>query len=84
MKLMTCRFCINYCNEHLQHQFNEYVFKFDQQEYEKENIEWKTIAYDGNHAILDILDTSDISRPQSPRKGVPSILSILDEECRFI
>jgi myosin-5 len=64
--------CINYCNEALQQQFNVFVFKLEQQEYEREGIEWSFITFPDNQDVLDLIETK--------RTG---ILSILDEQCRL-
>lgn len=42
--------CINYTNEALQQQFNQFVFKMDQKEYTKEKIEWTLINFPDNQA----------------------------------
>jgi myosin-5 len=62
--------CINYTNEALQQQFNKYVFKLEQQEYEKEGIMWKFISFPDNQDVLDLIDAK--------RTG---ILALLDEQC---
>ena len=64
--------CINYCNEALQQQFNRFVFKLEQQEYEREGIEWSFITFPDNQDVLDLIEAK--------RTG---ILSILDEQCRL-
>jgi myosin-5 len=61
--------CINYCNESLQQQFNKFVFKLEQAEYEKEGISWNFIAFPDNQNVLDLIDQK--------RDGM---LSILDEQ----
>ena len=61
--------CINYCNESLQQQFNKFVFKLEQAEYEKEGIQWNFIAFPDNQDVLDLIDRK--------RTG---IISILDEQ----
>eukprot|EP01114_Cavostelium_apophysatum_P013873 TRINITY_DN3458_c0_g1_i2.p1 TRINITY_DN3458_c0_g1~~TRINITY_DN3458_c0_g1_i2.p1 ORF type:complete len:1215 (+),score=383.12 TRINITY_DN3458_c0_g1_i2:1716-5360(+) len=72
------QFCINFCNEHLQHQFNEYVLKLEQQEHMKENITWSRIEFQDNQEVLDVLDK------RQAKTGEPlSILTILDEESRI-
>ena len=63
--------CINYCNEALQQQFNLFVLKNEQAEYEREGIEWSFISFPDNHDVLDLID----------KKG-SGILSILDDQCR--
>lgn len=62
--------CINYTNEALQQQFNKYVFKLEQQEYEKEGILWKFISFPDNQDVLDLID-----------KKHTGILALLDEQC---
>jgi myosin-5 len=62
--------CINYTNEALQQQFNRYVFKLEQQEYEKEGIMWKFISFPDNQDVLDLIDQKHLG-----------ILALLDEQC---
>eukprot|EP00934_Nitzschia_sp_Nitz4_P005268 Nitzschia sp. Nitz4//scaffold121_size67750//19128//26880//NITZ4_006065-RA/size67750-augustus-gene-0.121-mRNA-1//1//CDS//3329534342//5258//frame0 len=64
--------CINYCNEALQQQFNRFVFKLEQEEYDKEGIEWSFIQFPDNQDILDLIE-----------KKRDGILSILSEQCRL-
>ena len=64
--------CINYCNEALQQQFNKFVFKNEQLEYEREYIDWSFISFPDNQDVLDLIE-----------KRHDGILSILDEQCRL-
>jgi myosin-5 len=64
--------CINYANERLQQQFNRHLFKLEQEEYEKENIDWTKVEFEDNQACLDLIE----KRPMG-------ILSLLDEQCNF-
>jgi len=63
--------CINYTNEALQQQFNKFIFKMEQEEYERENITWAFISFPDNQDCLDAIQ----SRPNG-------ILTMLDDECR--
>mmetsp|Transcript_60054 Transcript_60054/g.147618 ORF Transcript_60054/g.147618 Transcript_60054/m.147618 type:complete len:1680 (+) Transcript_60054:347-5386(+) len=63
--------CINYCNEALQQQFNAFVLKNEQAEYEREGIEWSFIQFPENQDVLDLID-----------KRGSGILCILDDQCR--
>lgn len=63
--------CINYCNETLQQQFNLFVLKKEQEEYEREGIEWSFISFPDNQDALDLI----------AKKG-SGIISILDDQCR--
>jgi len=64
--------CINFTNEALQQQFNSFIFKLEQAEYEAENIEWAFISFPDNQDCLDTI--------QKPKVG---ILAMLDDECRM-
>ncbi|XP_076683865.1 unconventional myosin-Va-like isoform X3 [Andrena cerasifolii] len=65
------QFCINYANEKLQQQFNQHVFKLEQEEYLKEEIEWAFIDFYDNQPCIDLIETK------------LGILDLLDEECRM-
>lgn len=65
------QFCINYANEKLQHEFNQQVFKLEQELYEREQIAWSFINFSDNQPCIDLIEI---------RGG---ILDLLDEECRF-
>lgn len=64
--------CINYTNEALQQQFNKFIFKLEQEEYEAEKIEWAFISFPDNQDCLDTIQQKKIG-----------ILSMLDDECRL-
>ncbi|XP_045101361.1 unconventional myosin-Va-like isoform X4 [Portunus trituberculatus] len=65
------QFCINYANEKLQQQFNQHVFKLEQEEYVKEQIEWEFINFYDNQPCIDLIESK------------LGILDLLDEECRM-
>lgn len=65
------QFCINYANEKLQQEFNQHVFKLEQEEYVKEQIEWSFIEFNDNQPCIDLIENK------------LGILSLLDEESRL-
>ena len=66
------QFLINYCNEVLQNQFNGFIFELEQQEYEKEQIEWSFVSFPDNKACIAMIE----GRPLG-------LLSLLDESTNF-
>lgn len=65
------QFCINYANEKLQQEFNQHVFKLEQEEYVKEQIDWSFIEFADNQPCINLIEQ---------RLGV---LALLDEESRL-
>lgn len=47
--------CINFTNERLQQQFNEYVFDREQNIYRAEGLEWDSIQYKDNQPVIDLI-----------------------------
>ena len=66
------QFCINLANEKLQQHFNQHVFKTEQEEYEREAIDWSYIEFVDNQDVLDLIE-----------KRPGGIISLLDEACMF-
>lgn len=65
------QFCINYANEKLQQEFNAHVFKLEQEEYVREEIDWKFIDFSDNQPCIDLIE------------GKLGVLALLDEESRL-
>ncbi|KAJ3283673.1 Myosin type-2 heavy chain 1 [Rhizoclosmatium sp. JEL0117] len=65
------QFCINYANEKLQQEFNAHVFRFEQEDYVKEGIQWTQISFSDNLPCIQLIE------------GRGGILSLLDEETRL-
>lgn len=65
------QFCINFANEKLQQQFCLHVFKLEQEEYVKEQIEWSFIDFYDNQPCIDLIE------------GKLGIIDLLDEECKL-
>ena len=65
------QFCINYANEKLQQEFNQHVFKLEQEEYLREEIDWTFIDFSDNQPCIDLIEA---------KLGV---LALLDEESRL-
>ncbi|KAF2841566.1 putative myosin MYO2 [Patellaria atrata CBS 101060] len=65
------QFCINYANEKLQQEFNQHVFKLEQEEYLREEIDWTFIDFSDNQPCIDLIE------------GKLGVLSLLDEESRL-
>ncbi|XP_017700885.2 myosin-6-like isoform X2 [Phoenix dactylifera] len=64
------QFCINLTNEKLQQHFNQHVFKMEQEEYTKEEINWSYIEFIDNQDVLDLIEK---------KRG--GIIALLDEAC---
>jgi len=61
--------CINYANEKLQQHFVYYFMKRQQEEYQKEGIDWSFQDFVDNRSCLDLIE------------GRTSVFSLMNEEC---
>ncbi|XP_056844387.1 myosin-10-like [Raphanus sativus] len=66
------QFCINLTNEKLQQHFNQHVFKMEQEEYTKEEIDWSYIEFIDNKDVLELIE-----------KKPGGIIALIDEACMF-
>ncbi|KAG6525053.1 hypothetical protein ZIOFF_015005 [Zingiber officinale] len=66
--------CINLTNEKLQQHFNQHVFKMEQEEYTKEEIDWSYVEFVDNQDVLDLIEKVKMS--------ITSIVIIIDEKKR--
>lgn len=64
---------INYTNEALQQQFNNFVLKVEQEEYKREGIKWAFVDFPDNQGVLDLIG----------KKG-SGIIPILDDMCKAV
>jgi len=64
------QFCINYANEKLHDQFNQHMFKAEQEEYIKEGIPWKNITFADNRGCIELIE-----------KNGTGLIALLNEEC---
>ncbi|KZT28618.1 hypothetical protein NEOLEDRAFT_1058410 [Neolentinus lepideus HHB14362 ss-1] len=65
------QFSINYANEKLQQEFYAHVFKLEQDEYVREEINWTFIDFQDNQLCIDVIE------------GKLGVLALLDEESRL-
>lgn len=64
---------INYTNEALQQQFNNFVLKVEQEEYKREGIKWAFVDFPDNQDCLDLIG-----------KRGSGIIPILDDMCKAV
>ncbi|KAL9381793.1 hypothetical protein Peur_024828 [Populus x canadensis] len=66
------QFCINYTNEKLQQHFNQHVFKMEQEEYTKEQIDWSYIEFVDNQDVLDLIEKGVLEAIRISMAGYPT------------
>jgi myosin heavy subunit len=64
------QFCINFCNERLQHFFNGHILRSEQEEYNREAIHWVPLQLPDNSDVIELIT----SRPSG-------LLCLLDSAC---
>eukprot|EP00002_Diphylleia_rotans_P023810 TRINITY_DN4689_c0_g1_i1.p1 TRINITY_DN4689_c0_g1~~TRINITY_DN4689_c0_g1_i1.p1 ORF type:complete len:1837 (+),score=393.89 TRINITY_DN4689_c0_g1_i1:87-5597(+) len=65
------QFCINFANEKLQQHFNQFIFKAEQEEYEREKISWSTIDFVDNQECIDLVEKKPLG-----------LVYLIDEICK--
>ncbi|KAJ3205417.1 Unconventional myosin-Ie [Entophlyctis luteolus] len=65
------QFCINYVNERLQQIFIELTLKSEQEEYQREGIQWTPIDFFNNKVVVDLIES----------KRPPGVMAVLDDIC---
>ncbi|KAG2372288.1 Myosin-12 Myosin XI [Vigna angularis] len=91
--------CINLTNEKLQQHFNQHVFKMEQEEYTKEEINWSYVEFVDNQDVLDLIEkvffiiiaSENIFSIRSTYETIcmsimqkpGGIIALLDEACMF-
>jgi myosin heavy subunit len=65
--------------------FNHHIFKLEQEEYNKEKINWEKVNFKDNQDCIDLIEKVRASNFLfcNPKKKPMGVLSLLDEECRF-
>ena len=63
--------CINVANEHLQFYFNQHIFLQEEQEYQLEGIEFKSVEFQNNEDLIELF------------MGPLGLFALLDEESKF-
>lgn len=64
------QFNINYANEQLQYYFNQHVFRFEQEEYIKEEIAWNHIDFIDNTGCLSLISGECLGTAEAGNKSV--------------
>merc|ERR1719487_1524064 len=74
--------CINFTNERLQQFFNQFVFKLEEQLYEREGIPWDPLDFPDNQDAVDILQAKTTGVFARSRQSQPGLsLSTLPVLC---
>ncbi|GFZ02730.1 myosin-like protein XIF [Actinidia rufa] len=64
--------CINLTNEKLQQHFNQHVFKMEQEEYTREEINWSYVEFVDNQDVLDLIEKGVLEAIRISCAGYPT------------
>ena len=82
---------INFANETLQNQFNRHIFEMEQEDYDREGIDWSYVSFNDNQPCLALLDSRYYREPGATVDGpvapsatggkavAPCLFNILDD-----
>ncbi|KAL9395723.1 hypothetical protein Peur_009976 [Populus x canadensis] len=77
------QFCINFTNEKLQQHFNQHVFKMEQEEYAKEEINWNYVEFVDNQDVLDLIEKGVLEVIRIKCAGYPAHRTFSEFLIRF-